>query len=47
MEILTVVFTLGAILLLWVIALPSIKKAVRWIGAFNSSFNKWKKDKHK
>ena len=46
MELITVIFALGAMLLLWVIALPSIKKAVRWIGAFNSSFNKWNKDKN-
>ena len=47
MEILAIIITLGGVMILWVIALPSIKKAVRWIGAFNSSFNKWNKDKHK
>lgn len=46
MEILTVIFALGAMLLLWIIALPSLKRLVRWIGAFNSSFDKWNKDKH-
>jgi len=47
MEILTVVFALGAMLLLWIIILPSLKRFVRWCGAFNNSFNKWKQNKPK
>ena len=47
MEILAIIITLGAVMILWIIALPSLKRLVRWIVAFNSSFNKWNKDKVK
>ena len=47
MEILSIIITLGAVMILWTIALPSLKRFVRWCGAFNNSFNKWNNDKNK